>query len=64
MFRSGTRRLLGEYTHHYMRQRIVDPALAEARKTPIDRSLAEAVHLDRLDRVQSSNSGHAQMALL
>ena len=58
LFRSATRSLIGEYTDHYKRQRIEDEALRDARAKQSEAaggryevSLAEAVYLDRLDRV-------------
>jgi hypothetical protein len=48
-FRIGTASLLQEYTHHYKRQRILDPSSREA---GLPKCLASMVHMDRLDRVQ------------
>jgi hypothetical protein len=59
-FRQGTRELLGEYTDHYKRQRIEDPALTEH---GLHGSLADAVHCARLDTVQIVGT-FAQMDLL
>jgi len=50
-FRSATRRLLGEYTEHYKRQRIENDAVREARAGKLgglEDSLANAVRCDRL----------------
>ena len=60
-FRAGTRSLLGEYTDHYARQRIIDESRAELR---LSGSLANAVHCDRLDRVVVLPCGGVQMDLL
>jgi hypothetical protein len=61
-FRIGTATLLQEYTHHYKRQRIIDPTKQEA-KTP--QCLASMVHLDRLDRVKIEGAWtDAEVALL
>ena len=48
-FRAGTRDLLGEYTDHFVRQHIVDQSLSDA---GLEVSLANAIRLDRLDRVE------------
>lgn len=70
-FRTATCTLLGEYTDHYKRQRIDNASLREARGTQAEGklegselSLAEAVYLDRLDRVQIQAGGSVQMASL
>ena len=60
-FRAGTRTLIGEYTAHYQRQRIIDETREEL---GIADSLANAVHCDRLDNVVVSEAGHAKMAIL
>ena len=60
-FRAGTRTLIGEYTSHYQRQRIIDETREEL---GIADSLANAVHCDRLDNVVVSEAGHAKMAIL
>ena len=71
MFQSATRKLLGEYTEHYHRQRIQDDSLREARaanmstsEESMEKSLANAVRLDRLDRVTLHPGGRVDMALL
>ena len=48
-FRAGTRTLLGEYTDHFKRQRIVDQSREELK---LEGSLGNAVHCSRLDRVK------------
>ena len=48
-FRAGTRTLLGEYTDHYKRQRILDQSREELK---LEGSLGNAVHCSRLDRVK------------
>ena len=66
-FRSATRRLLGEYTLHYQRQRIHDESMREARAasaSPFEGSLANCVYMDRLDRVAVSPGGDVSMSLL
>jgi hypothetical protein len=60
-FRAGTRTLLGEYTDHYARQRIIDDSRAELK---LQGSLANAVHCDRLDRVVEQPGCGVQMSLL
>ena len=60
-FRAGTRSLLGEYTDHYKRQRIVDASRAALK---LNGSLANAVHCERLDRVKVRDGMDAEMALL
>ena len=61
-FRAGTRNLLGEYTAHYIRQRIVD----DSRKAlKLNGSLANAVHCQRLDSIEAcSRGGDVKMELL
>ena len=54
-FRSQTRQLLDEYTHHWKRQRVSDPSMAEAMAGV--GSLADLVYFDRLDRVSVSATG-------
>ena len=68
-FRAATRRLLGEYTEHYNRQRIEDEALKEARsgkqtKPGLNESLANAALCDRLDRCTPVPGGTADVALI
>jgi hypothetical protein len=66
-FRSATRKLLGEYTEHYKRQRIQDEAVREARAGKpggLEESLANAAYCDRLDRVEPVPGGTVKMALL
>lgn len=66
-FRSATRSLLGEYTEHYHRQRIQDESVREARASngsTLEESLANAVRLDRLDRVTLYPGGRVDMAML
>ena len=65
-FRSATRRLLGEYTLHYQRQRIHDESMREARggAAEFEGSLANCVFMDRLDRVTVSPGGEVSMSLL
>jgi len=61
-FRTSTRKLLDELTHHYKRQRIQDVYMQrQARKYE---GLAELVHLDRLDKVSEGANGVASMAPL
>ena len=60
-FRAGTRNLLGEYTDHYARQRIMDESRAELKLTG---SLANAVHCDRLSNIEVQESGDVVMQLL
>lgn len=60
-FRAGTRTLLGEYTDHYKRQRIVDASRAALK---LEGSLANAVHCDPLHRVVVTPTGDALMSLL
>ena len=60
-FRSGTRTLLGEYTDHYKRQRILDESRAELK---LEGSLANALHFGRLDQVEIGMDGLPQMDLL
>ena len=61
-FRIGTATLLQEYTHHYKRQRILDPTKREA---GVPKCLASMVHLDRLDRVKIEGAWTvAEVALL
>ena len=67
-FRSATRTILGEYTAHYNRQKIDDESLREARSgasaisAGAQESLANAVYLDRLDRVKLVPGGTVKMA--
>ena len=67
-YRVATRRLLGEYTEHYKRQRIEDEAIREARKGAgsggLEDSIANAARCDRLDRVTLRDGGRADVALL
>ena len=67
-FRSATRKLLGEYTLHYKRQRIRDESMREARGTAssaaFEESLANCVFMDRLDRVAVAPGGEVRMAML
>ena len=68
-FRAATRRLLGEYTEHYQRQRIQDDALREARagraaEHGIDDSLANAARCDRLDKVRIVEGDVADVSLM
>ena len=66
-FRSATRRLLGEYTEHYKRQRIENDAMREARAGMpggLEDSLANAVRCDRLDAVTIDAGGLPTMSLL
>ena len=60
-FRSGTRTLLGEYTDHYKRQRIIDESRSELL---LEGSLANAIHYSRLDEVEMGQDGMPTMALL
>ena len=60
-FRASTRNLLGEYTDHFVRQRITDPSREELN---VHGSLANAVHCDRLDRVVEQPGCGEQMSLL
>lgn len=60
-FRAQTRGLLGQYTDHYQRQSIEDTSRRELKITD---SLANAVHCDRLSRVQTQDGGDAVMQLL
>ena len=62
-FRQRTRTLLGEYTGHFQRQRIEDVSSQEEARV-MHNSLAEAVHLERLDRIRVAPSGHAEVPLL
>ena len=68
LFRVATRRLLGEYTDHYKRQCIVDESMREARggvsSDQLSESLADAVYLDRLDRIKVEAGGEVSMQLL
>lgn len=54
-FRSETRQLLDEYTHHWKRQRVRDPSMSAAMDGVA--SLADLVYFDRLDRVSASATG-------
>ena len=54
-FRSQTRQLLDESTHHWKRQRVSDPSMAAAMAGV--GSLADLVYFDRLDRVSASATG-------
>ena len=66
-FRAATRRLLGEYTEHYHRQRIVDESMREARgagAASFEGSLANCAFMDRLDKVEVIASGNVRMELL
>lgn len=66
-FRIATRRLLGEYTEHYKRQRIENDAIREARagkQGGLEDSLANAVRCDRLDALSIPAGGVVQMAML
>jgi hypothetical protein len=61
-FRSATRSLLDEFTHHYKRQRIQDVDHEAARSKSFT-SLADLVLLDRLDKVQKSEDGLVMASL-
>ena len=65
-FRSATRKLLGEYTLHYQRQRIRDESMREARAgaAQFETSLANCVFMDRLDKVAVAPGGEVRMAML
>lgn len=67
-FRSATRKLLGEYTEHYHRQRIDNESIREARGGGecggMDDSLANAALCDRLDRVTYVAGGTSMMAII
>ena len=67
-YRSATRKLLGEYTEHYKRQRIEDDAVREARSGGgcggFEDSLANAARCDRLDRVRAGGGGAVDIALI
>ena len=68
-YRAATRKLLGEYTEHYQRQRIQDDALREARAGRaaaggIEDSLANAARCDRLDKVRIAEGSVADLDLL
>ena len=66
-FRAATRRLLGEYTEHYHRQRIVDESMREARgagAASFEGSLANCAFMDRLDKVAVIAGGNVRMELL
>lgn len=66
-FRSATRRLLGEYTEHYKRQRIENESIREARGGKLgglEDSIANAVRCDRLDAVTIQEGGGVEMSLL
>ena len=66
-FRAATRRLLGEYTEHYHRQRIVDESMREARgagAASFEGSLANCAFMDRLDKVGVIAGGNVRMELL
>ena len=54
-FRSQTRQMLDEYTHHWKRQRVSDPSMLDAMHGVA--SLADLVYFDRLDRVSASATG-------
>lgn len=60
-FRTGTRTKLGEYTNHFLMQRIADESREELKITG---SLADAVHIDRLSDVRIGPGGEAVMQLL
>jgi ATP-dependent helicase/DNAse subunit B len=60
-FRTGTRTKLGEYTNHFLLQRIVDESREELKITG---SLADAVHIERLSDVRIGPGGEAVMQLL
>ena len=61
-FRMNTRALIHDFTTHWQRQNIVNPAFEEARQLKVE-SLAHLVHLDRMDRV-TSVAGFPKMDLL
>ena len=61
-FRMNTRVLLRDFTVHWQRQMIVNPSFEEARQSQVE-SLADLVHLDRMDRV-TSVGGYPKMELL
>ena len=68
-YRAATRKLLGEYTEHYNRQRVQDDALREARagraaEHGIDDSLANAARCDRLDKVRIVEGDVADVSLM
>jgi hypothetical protein len=60
-FRTGTRTKLGEYTNHFLLQRVVDESREELKITG---SLADAVHIERLSDVRIGPGGEAVMQLL
>jgi hypothetical protein len=60
-FRTGTRTKLGEYTNHFLLQRIVDESREELKITG---SLADAVHIECLSDVRIGPGGEAVMQLL
>jgi len=62
-FRWNTRRLIHDFTAHWHRQNIVNPAFDEAKQNEVE-SLADLVHLDRMDRVTSSEAGFPEMEML
>ena len=68
-YRVETRTLIDQFTEHYKRQNIILEALEEAGVTKNEslahvKSLADLVHLDRLDRIEASDGGFAEMALI
>ena len=58
-FRTGTRTLLGKYTDHFHRQRIVDESRAALK---LNGSLADAVHCNPLHRVKVTPAGDVRMS--
>ena len=54
--------ICSDFTAHWQRQNIVNPAFEEARQSQVE-SLADLVHLDRMDRV-TSVGGYPKMELL
>jgi hypothetical protein len=64
LFRQHTRNLLGEYTTHFQRQRVEDASRKEQLESGMERSLAEAVHLGRLDEIVIPAGRQAQVPML
>lgn len=62
-YRMHTRNLIGEYTDHYKRQRLVDQSRVDQARD-FEQSLANCCHCDRLDRVTVMESGHAKVDLM
>ena len=58
-FREATRKLLDEFTHHWKRQRVHDASMENAIEGVA--SLADLVHFERLDKVESREGKRVSM---